>query len=69
MAQGSITITCYGDSVVGATASLTDSSYSMTVKSHSDPAVDVVYTKGDTAAEYIYKCRAGQPLGGIVEHP
>lgn len=69
MAQGTITITCYGDTVIGATASLTDPSYTMTVKSHSDPAVDVVYTKGATVAEYIYKCRAGQPLGGIVENP
>jgi hypothetical protein len=67
--QGSITITCYGDTVVGATASLTDSSYRLTVKSHSDPAVDVEYTKGTSVAEYVYKCRAGQPLGGIVEQP
>jgi hypothetical protein len=35
----------------------------------SDPAVDVVYTKGSTSTEYLYSCRSGQPLGGIVEHP
>jgi hypothetical protein len=58
-----------GDSIVGSVATLSDSSYSMTVKSHSDPAVDVVYAKGGNVAEYIYKCRAGQPLGGIVENP
>jgi hypothetical protein len=34
-----------------------------------DPEVDVVYTKGESVAEYVYKCRAGQPLGGLVEHP
>ncbi|HEX7105533.1 MAG TPA: hypothetical protein VF218_06185 [Acidothermaceae bacterium] len=59
-----------GDSIVGSTASITpESGYTLTMKSHTDPAVDVVYTKGDSVAEYMYKCRAGQPLGGLVEQP
>jgi hypothetical protein len=67
---GQIIIACSGDSIANASASLKiDSGYALTVKSHTDPAVDVVFSKDDQSSEYVYKCRAGEPLGGIVEQP
>jgi len=64
-------IACSGDSIANASATLSpvDPSYKLTVKSTVDPSVDVVFTKDSTPAEYVYKCRAGQAIGGIVEHP
>lgn len=66
---GQIVIACSGDSIANASATLSDSSYTLTVKSTTDPNVDVVFTKNGTPSEYVYKCRAGQAIGGIVERP
>lgn len=63
---GQIVIACANDSIANASATLSDSSYTLTVKSTTDPSVDVIFTKGTTPSEYVYKCRAGQALGGIV---
>ncbi|MDQ1465292.1 MAG: hypothetical protein QOC73_2233, partial [Actinomycetota bacterium] len=42
---GRVVVACSGNSIANANATVSDSSYTLTVKSTSNPAVDVFFTK------------------------
>jgi hypothetical protein len=64
---GTIVIACSGDLVANESSSV-NAGYTKTDVS-TPQSVDVTFTKDNVSSEYLYKCRAGQALGGIVEHP
>jgi hypothetical protein len=66
--EGQIVIACAGDTMWYPSASAADS-YTVTARSTADGGFDVVFSKGTTTSEYIYKCRDGTPIGGIQERP
>jgi outer membrane biosynthesis protein TonB len=64
---GLIVMVCSGDSVANESSSV-NTGYTKTDVT-TPQAVDVTFTKDDASSQYVYKCRAGQAIGGIVEHP
>lgn len=58
---------CSGDVVANESSSV-NTGYTKT-DATTPQAVDVSFTKDDASAHYVYKCRAGQAIGGIVENP
>lgn len=66
---GQIVIACSGNSIANASATLTDSTYKLTVKSTTDPRVDVVFANTDASNEYIYTCIKGQAIRSVSEQP
>jgi hypothetical protein len=64
---GQIIITCRGNSIASAGASLTDSAYQLTVTSTTDPQVDVTFTKDNTPTRYVYVCLNGKAVPPLTE--
>jgi len=58
---------CSGDVVANESSSV-NSGYTKTDVT-TPQAVDVTFTKNDVSSRYVYKCRGGQAIGGIVEQP
>jgi hypothetical protein len=64
---GRIVIACSGDIVANESSSVDPGYYKTDLSTNLK--VDVIFTKDGASSEYVYQCRAGQPLGGIVEQP